>query len=162
MGLFNSGATVHPALSLIANWFDEKRGMLTSIVMTCTSAGTMLGGLIIPRVIESIGWQNGYRVLGLSFLLLSLPLGLFVIVNTPMEVGLLPFGHKETAREENDQAQAPRAIPGVTFSTAIKSPVLYLLFAGLLFLGVPSACHTPGYCLRVGIPHIVILALFLK
>ena len=118
----------------------------------------MLGGLIIPRVIESIGWQNGYRVLGLSFLLLSLPLGLFVIVNTPMEVGLL----QETAREKNDQAQAPRAIPGVTFSTAIKSPVLYLLFAGLLFLGVPSACHTPGYCLRVGIPHIVILALFLK
>ena len=118
----------------------------------------MLGGLIIPRVIESIGWQNGYRVLGLSFLLLSLPLGLFVIVNTPMEVGLL----QENGAGKNDQAQAPRAIPGVTFSTAIKSPVLYLLFAGLLFLGVPSACHTPGYCLRVGIPHIVILALFLK
>ncbi|KAI9150500.1 putative transporter MCH4 [Paramyrothecium foliicola] len=67
-----SSLLVTPAMSSVAHWFSERRGMASGIAWT----GAAIGGVIFPLVLQDllprIGWAWSVRVLGFMLLVLCL------------------------------------------------------------------------------------------
>ena len=52
------------ALSTIARWFSQRRGMMTGIVKVGTGAGQFTLTLLAGVLISSYGWRNAYLIIG--------------------------------------------------------------------------------------------------
>ncbi len=64
MGLL-AGADYAAGLKLVLSWFRRTdRGLATGIFMTATSFGVVFANAVVPTLMEAIGWQDVYRVLG--------------------------------------------------------------------------------------------------
>ncbi len=64
MGLL-AGADYAAGLKLVLSWFRRSdRGLATGLFMTATSFGVVFANLLVPTLLQAIGWQDVYRVLG--------------------------------------------------------------------------------------------------
>lgn len=123
-----------PFMSLISRWFDRRRGIAVSILGT----GFSLGGFIVVPVVglamESLGWRATLVASGAAVAAVFLPIGLFIVRNTPSEMGVSPDG----AQEADGSASVPRTIEGVTLGEALRSPLFWALSLGfmLFFYGM--------------------------
>ena len=123
-----------PFMALISRWFDRRRGIAVSILGTGFSLG---GFIVVPFVqlaMESLGWRATLVASGGAVAAVFLPIGLFVVRNSPVEMGLSPDG----ARDADGTASRPRAIEGVTLREALRSPLFWSLSLGfmLFFYGL--------------------------
>lgn len=100
-GLGN-GAVFVPAMALGSVWFTMRyRGLATGIVSGGIGVGTMLGALLVPRILRAygpVGWSFAWYYLGGLVLAISSICYAFLRAR-PEEVGLLPVG-----------SQAPTAV----------------------------------------------------
>jgi MFS family permease len=87
--------TLYPVtFTIVANWFVRKRGKALAVL-------TLVGGLSSPiciplagAMVAQIGWRATLVVLGLSQLLLALPLHALVLRRHPEDLGLSPDGER--------------------------------------------------------------------
>lgn len=108
-----NGAAFVPAMALGSAWFAVKRrGFATGIVSGGIGLGTLLSGLIVPRILiiyGSEGWRYSWYILGICVLFASLLIYSFVR-NQPEDKGLLPLGEtvskQKTNFDENKKNQA--------------------------------------------------------
>ncbi|MFJ8815775.1 MFS transporter [Amycolatopsis thermoflava] len=64
VGIF-AGCDYSAGVKLIAQWFTPKdRGFAMGVFMTATSLGTVIANAVVPRLLESAGWQASYHVFG--------------------------------------------------------------------------------------------------
>lgn len=82
-------------MMLINNWFEEKRGLATSIAVSGISGGGALLSPLVNRLIKNVGWRTSYRVYALIILALAVIFGFFLIYLKPEDRGMKPYGHKE-------------------------------------------------------------------
>ena len=94
---------------------------LMGIVMAGSGVGGMIVSMFVPGLIESRGWQFGYRVLAVLWLALLM-------------LAFLLLGRRETSHAVGRRA-AP--VDGMTRAEAMKSPRLYLL---MLVIFIMAAC----------------------
>ncbi|MDD5953780.1 MAG: MFS transporter [Firmicutes bacterium] len=99
-GFFSCFMNAVPIVILTSNWFREKRGVATSISFSGMGLSSMLLSPIAASVIEAYSWQTAYRVVGISFLLLSVPSSVFLIREKPQEIGLEPLGGQQAGQEK--------------------------------------------------------------
>lgn len=123
-----------PFMALIARWFDRRRGVAVSILGTGFSLG---GFIVVPFVqlaMESIGWRATLVASGGAVAAVFMPIGLFIVRNSPAEMGLSPDG----AQDADGTPSRPRAIEGVTLREALRSPLFWALSFGfmLFFFGM--------------------------
>ena len=112
LGLFGSSCTSLCANVIVQTCFSgEQASGLLGIVMSGSGVGGMIVSMILPGIIETRGWQFGYRLL--SVLWLALLVMSFVLLG----------------KQETTHAVGHRATPvsGMTRAEALKSPKLYLL-----------------------------------
>lgn len=81
-----------PVFSVLNNWFNEKYGLATGIVMACGGCGGVFIPPIFSNLIRRCGWRYSFFILAIVILLLSLPGILLVIRDAPpqIETTLLP------------------------------------------------------------------------
>ncbi len=123
-----------PFMALISRWFDRRRGIAVSILGTGFSLG---GFIVVPLVqvaMDLLGWRATLAVSGLAVAAVFLPIGLFIVRNSPAELGLAPDG----ARDADGTASTPRVIDGVMLHDALRSPLFWALSFGfmLFFYGM--------------------------
>jgi MFS family permease len=74
LGIVGNGTTQLGYARVISAWFDRGRGRALSAVM----AGVGLGSIVFPSIAQALisayGWRTAYAVLGLTILLLGIPL----------------------------------------------------------------------------------------
>ena len=96
-GLGN-GASYVPAMALGSVWFAMKRrGFATGIVSAGIGGGTLISGLIVPRILSSYGpeaWRYAWYILG-GIALVIAGIVFALIRSRPEEKGLLPVGASE-------------------------------------------------------------------
>lgn len=134
-GLFIGMINSIPIVMLMSNWFVEKRGLAIGLAFAGSGISSMLVTPLTTTLIESMGWQQSFRVLGLIFFVLTIiPMVLFIRVR-PEDRGLMAFG---ATKESQAAAQT-----GYTSGQALRSPAFWLIGAamfltGFAFMGIQS------------------------
>ncbi len=134
VGLILCGLLIN--VVLLSNWFVVRRGMVIGLLV----AGSSLAGATLPNVVAPIiahpdlGWRWGYGVIAALVWLVAVPLTFFVIKEHPREVGQFPDGTAPDTPNEPPNPSAPRALPGVPFSQAVRTGVLWFLALGSAFI----------------------------
>lgn len=131
---------------LIAKWFHKKVGLMVGIVLASTGIfGTILSN-VMPHFIEANGWRNGWLLIALFTLILSL-LPMIFIKNKPEDVGMKPYGWDENVAEETAAASGTAAPKGslmkVFFSP--KFVLLYIAFVLITLIAAGFTRHMPAF-----------------
>ncbi len=86
--LIGAGTSSVAYARVVARWFDARRGQALGAAL----AGIGIGGAVLSALtqglIQSVGWRGAYLGLGLLLLLVTLPLLLVFLRDSPEEVGL--------------------------------------------------------------------------
>ncbi len=115
-----AGAGLASSMYILTKWFHKHRGKAVGILLVGGSLGGALFNKITGDAIEAMGWRSATLLLaGLGALFMIIP-WIFLVKNTPQEMGLFPDGA--------DQEPEMNLKKGVTLAQALKSPTLYLIF----------------------------------
>ena len=143
---YASGGQVAQA-SLISRWFSRRRGLAISIGSTGTSLGQLIIIPLAMALILGVGWRMSYGALGLSLLLITVPLTLTLLRNTPAEMGLAPDGDPPRLAE-----QISPTSPSLT--AAVKPLTLREIVATRTFLLLTSGFFICGFTVNLVITHL--------
>jgi sugar phosphate permease len=116
-----------PFQTLVSRWFERRRGTALSILSTGFSLG---GFIVVPLMglsIDALEWRGSFVVSGAAVAAVFLPIGLFLIKDSPAEVGALVDG---AAPEPG--GRPPAAMGGATLRAALRTPLFWMLAAALM------------------------------
>src|SRR5918994_1635099 len=92
IGLLGSSATFGPLVADVSLWFVRRRGIAVAIV----ASGNYLAGTFWPPLlqaaIEAVGWRQAHLGIGLSCVVLMLPLALALRRRAPVDDASVPIG----------------------------------------------------------------------
>ena len=121
LGLANALTFYPVTFTIIANWFDRRRGSALALL-------TLLGGLASPifvplagGLVAHLGWRSTLVVLGLLQLGIALPLHALVVRRHPEDLGLCPDG----VTAAPDRRFTP--LSGLTLTVALRQPTFWSL-----------------------------------
>jgi MFS family permease len=125
-----AGAGLIPVTTVVTRWFHRRRGVALSVASTGLSAGGVLLTPFAKWLIDQRGLEAGTPILGLIFVLGTVPFALWLIRPDPASVGWMPDGERSVV------GVAPVAPTGTVYADAVGSR---------FYLGV-----TIGYVLALG------------
>jgi MFS family permease len=144
VGLTFMTAGMIPVSIVVANWFVKKQGLAMSIVLAGIGVGGTILSPIMTSVILNYGWRESRIYLSALFLVIIIPIILFLIKVTPEEMGLRPYGEAEdpVTKTESITAQNLEVLPESlenkwkTPSGAKKSSYTLLFMVGMFASGI--------------------------
>ena len=130
------GIVVHfifiiPYMSLVGRWFDRRRSLTSALLGTGLMGGAMVMVPVMRLMIDWLGWDGAYLFAALLSLVALAPLALFVVRDSPADVGAAMDGRPHSGR----QSSAP-AVAGVTLGTAVRSRLFWTLAFGMTLYSV--------------------------
>lgn len=130
-----------PVTMILNEWFEKHHGLVTSVVFSFTGVAGAVFSPLLAKLIESVGWQTAYIVMGLLMLAACAPALLFSFSLQPQKNGFLPYGDTIGTEEKNNTSRQP------VQTGEIQSSVFFLLLGfGVLhtaITGIPQ--YFPGY-----------------
>ena len=128
-GIGSGGANV-PIMALVSAWFgSKKRGLATGIIVSGSSVGLLVTGLLVPWVIEAHGaegWRHAWFALAALSLLVTV-LGWALLRDRPEQKALTPIG-----------AEATPPLPAASalqWSLVYRSPAVWQLAVAYVMFG---------------------------
>jgi MFS family permease len=155
IGFVSPGITVLPAAVAVNNWFAEKRGLAMGIAVAFSGVGSAIFSPVLTGVIAGSGWQQGYTLIGILTFALTLPIGLFVLRESPDELGMQPYGAEYANGSDAVSSFAERS--GVTLREAVRSFPFYGVLLSVFiasFAVVSLSQHIPAFLVSRGVPEI--------
>ncbi|MBN2239753.1 MAG: MFS transporter [Dehalococcoidales bacterium] len=147
-GIGLSAADIIP-MATVVRWFVRKRGTLTGVMKVGTGLGMMSVPLISSILIDNLGWQTSYLILGTAVLVIVIPLAQ-LLRRDPREMGLLPDGDTVTAERPVQLKEE-----GLSLMQAVKTRQLWMVCAVyfvLVYCGMTSLTHLVPYAEGIDIP----------
>ncbi|SEK51592.1 MFS transporter [Alkalibacterium pelagium] len=138
-----------PVTIVVNEWFEQKHGLVMSIVLSFSSVGGAVFSPVFTRLIESVGWEQSYQIMGLLIIAFTLPALLIPYTLDPKESGYLPYGALEAGDQgiEKEKKTIRREQQG-----GINGALFALMFTFTLLqtmlIGVPQ--HFPGFSGTLG------------
>ena len=114
---------------LISSLFKGKKGLAMGLAYSGSGLG---GAVLIPLtgyMIELAGWRWAYRFMGISIIVILLPIIIIFIKNVPADMGLEPL-----APDKSEQRYSPIVDVSYSFREAIRSLKFWLLVTAFFFL----------------------------
>lgn len=122
-------AGVMPAATLVARWFDRRRGMAMGI---CT-IGTSLGGFLLPPLVtylqQEYGWRDANQMLAVLALAI-ISIAALVVFDSPEKAGLAHEGKADNGQKVADMQNSRQW----TTQDALKSRIFWAIGLSFLFL----------------------------
>ncbi len=115
---------------VVINWFHRRRGIALGIALSGFGVGAALVPVCAEYLIEHFGWRTAYLAFGAAVLGISLPLALFLMRETPREMGL------ETDGGVSGADDPPAADSGLSIREAAGTGSFWLIFGSFLLVGV--------------------------
>ncbi len=112
--LLGLGAAMMGGLScstLVANWFESRRGMALGIATMGVSMSGVVMAPLAMRMVDTLGWRVTFQIYGAITAFVVLPLLWYFIVSRPEEMGLLPDGepHPKLSKDDLEEPMVPMA-----------------------------------------------------
>ena len=140
VGIFSCGAISMPISIIIANWFEQYRGLAMSIAL----AGSGIGGSVITPILTNLisqhGWRAAFLVFGVAMIVIELPVALLLMPPSPQSCGSAALGREEDenlSRQEKTERQVP-------LNWLKRQPFFYIFLIGMFavsFVGYGSLSH---------------------
>lgn len=137
---------------LLANWFENKLGMVMGIALGLSGIGGTVFNPIVSSFITTLGWRTSYRITAIIIALCILPFSMFVFKFRPDETrGEVAYGRTAVAVTKDDGI--PAELPGLTAKQAYRTPAFVLLVVVSVLLQIVAALvqHVSGYELSRGL-----------
>jgi MFS family permease len=148
MALGAGGVAMSTGSSVLARWFEARRGLVMGVAAGGMSAGQLVLIPLATVLTYQFGWRTSYLWLGVGLLLLVLPIGLLFIRNNPEDQGMRPYGATGPTRTAAQAAAAVQA-GRVSLTEAAQVPQFWLLMATFFVCGYTSN----GMVLTHFMPH---------
>lgn len=114
-----------PNQVLVANWFRKLRGRAMGYAYLGLGLGGVAAPVFIHWLIENFGWRRAFEAIGVIFLIVLFPVGIWITRSAPQEAGLLPDG--AAAEDPEPAARDSRA---VQVRRVVRTPDFWLLLIG--------------------------------
>lgn len=103
-------------------WFERRRGIALGISLSGFGVGAMLVPVVAQLMIDNYGWRMAYAGFGAAVLALALPMVVFVLRESPAEMGLKPDGGPAQAAGAGDAARPGSSAPSGAGGNGASSP----------------------------------------
>lgn len=148
MSLGAGGLSMSTGATVIARWFETKRGLVMGIAAGAMSAGQLVVIPLATALTLWFGWRSSFLWLGAGLFLIVFPVAAWLVRSDPEERGLSPYGHTGPVRTAA-QAAAVQMAGRVSVLTAARVPQFWLLMATFFVCGYTSN----GMVLTHFMPH---------
>ena len=138
MAVGAGGVALSTGSAVVARWFETHRGAAIGVAAGGMSAGQLVLIPLASSITLGQGWRWSALWLGLALLALVLPIGAWLVRNTPEERGLQPYGAtgpKRSAAEAHAAQQSGR----VSVTDAAQTLPFWLLMGTFFVCGYTSA-----------------------
>jgi MFS family permease len=116
LGLAGTGPVI--ASGVVARWFNKRRGTALSVLGSASMTGMSLLVPAVTWLILNTGWRITYVVIAAGIVILTLPLCLLVVRDSPESMGLAPDGERTkagTAAGRRERVAAGEALQTLAF-----------------------------------------------
>ena len=93
------GGSWVPIVSTVARWFTKRRNLVTGIVLSGVSIGTLIGAPVASRLISAYDWRISYVIVG-SIVLVGVVLAAQFLRRDPTQARQRPYGGSEGEKQE--------------------------------------------------------------
>ncbi|MBA7591364.1 L-lactate transporter [subsurface metagenome] len=140
-----------PMISTVSRWFVKRRVMMTGIVLSGVSLGSIIMPPLATRLITTYGWRTSYTIVGLIAMIIIITATQFV-KRDPAQIGQLPDG-------KNRVKAASLDLPARNLSLreAIHTRQFWTIsavFGCLWFSSMAIILHIVIHAIDLGIPAI--------
>lgn len=142
IGVGLGAATFVPAALVIANWFDERLGLVLGLTLSGMEVGGTGMVLLSERIITMYGWRAAYFTLACLIFMISLPSILIFVRTRPKSTGAI-----------QSVAESAQALPGLEVREAFCTRAFWMLIIAEFCYGLAIAgtfVHLAEYLLGVG------------
>jgi MFS family permease len=135
MGLGASAAAVlyDPAFTVIAQWFQQRRGTALAIVTFAAGFASTIFLPLSDTLLHAFGWRTAVLLLGIFLALMTVPLHALMLRRHPHALGLLPDG---TDKQSTNPHPVRR---DVHFRIALRGRVFLLLTLSFALVSLSAA-----------------------
>jgi MFS family permease len=117
MAVGAGGAALTTGSTVVARWFEARRGLAIGVAAAGMSAGQLIVIPLAAALTVWFGWRASYLWLGVGLLVLVVPIGALLVRNSPEERSLRPYG-ATGPRQTAAQAAATQAAERVSVAEA--------------------------------------------
>lgn len=148
------GLSLYGIVPMILNrWFERPAGLIT-IANVVGGAGGVILCPILSQIIQSHGWQAGYRFMAAMVLCLMVPVTFFLLDLSPVPLGLSPCannGKGKKAPAQSVLAQAGKKVPPFVYGMLALFFLISALMGGM-YIHLSSAMFDKGFtAVQVGL-----------
>lgn len=139
-----------PVTIVVNEWFEEKHGLVMSIVLSFSSVTGAVFSPIFTNLIDTIGWEQSYQIMGLLIIAFTIPAIVIPYTLDPRDSGYLPYGYVEVDEETINKKgrtikrEDQRGVSGLLFGLMFAFTLLQTML-----IGVPQ--HFPGFAQTVNL-----------
>lgn len=112
--------------AIVPKWFIRKRGRAMGLASIGTAMGPLLFPISVQAIVSTVGWRDGWLVLGLVTLAVLIPLS-FLIRTKPEDMGLIPDGEESMSTGVMKTTIPPISEESYSRREAIGTPTFWLL-----------------------------------
>ena len=120
------GSLMLNCANLVAQWFDQKRGLALSLMALGFSASMAVHPPLAQWLTEQAGWRVAWLWLGVLTWMLLIPPILLFVQNKPEDLGLRPDGASRLGQGLNGAAPPQAAEVGLTVKQALRTPAFWI------------------------------------
>ena len=147
--IFHTSAPIG-ASTVSARWFIAKRGRAIGVIFLWGAIGGLVFTMLSAQMIDHFGMKAAWITIGLVVLGVSLAPCLFLVVERPEDIGLLP-DNVRPAKNEGSYQQATEAPVSAdedswSLAEAMKTKSFWILF----FMGMAMFCVNTGTNVHIG------------
>jgi len=147
--VFHTSAPIG-ASTVSARWFIRKRGRAIGLIFLWGAIGGLVFTMLSAQMIDHFGMKTAWITIGLVVFCVSLAPCLFLVVERPEDMGLLPDNELPIRDEESsEQAASEVAIrddDSWSLAEAMRSKAFWVLF----FMGMAMFCVNTGTNVHIG------------
>ena len=93
------GGSWVPIVSTVARWFVKRRNLMTGIVLSGVSIGTLIGAPVASRLISAYDWRMSYVIVG-GIVLVVAVLTAQLLRRDPTQARQRPYGGSKVEKQE--------------------------------------------------------------
>jgi len=146
VGTGSAGTSMVLASTIVSRWFQQRRGLALGILGAAMSAGQLIFTQLIMHLNTDFGWRAATLFAAVVIGCVALPLVLFLMVDSPAQKRLKPYGETGLSPLQTNPSPHPMQIP-------LRSSGFWLLTLSFGICGLTTSGLIQTHMIPHGLEH---------